>query len=157
MPRVVFKADSVSVRSHRICDCITILQCAIGGEVKVLSTISIPVYQEKRPLLTTFIYEKPMKDGEWPGWGSGILGDCGSLDPGSIPGPGPSPLTILPELDTAVRTLGIGLRNWLPTVRALVRHPVGMSDSRSVPEVRRSPLGAVELYGRSVSDHLCEL
>src|SRR5512137_2491774 len=109
MPRVVFKADSVSVRSHRICDCITILQCAIGGEVKVLSTISIPVYQEKRPLLTTFIYEKPMKDGEWPGWGSGILGDCGSLDPGSIPGPGP----ISREACAAVRACCVALRDRL--------------------------------------------
>jgi hypothetical protein len=30
-----------------------------------------------------------MEDAKRPGWGNGILGDCGSLDPGSIPGPGP--------------------------------------------------------------------
>jgi hypothetical protein len=30
-----------------------------------------------------------MEDSKWPGWGNGILGDCGSPDPGSIPGPGP--------------------------------------------------------------------
>ena len=37
-----------------------------------------------------FIYREAMKDSKWPGWGNGILGDCGSPDPGSIPGPGPT-------------------------------------------------------------------
>ncbi len=37
----------------------------------------------------------------WPGWGSGILGDCGSLDPGSIPGPGPTNLDHYPSVNFA--------------------------------------------------------
>ena len=71
-------------------------------------------------ILVRFITGKHMKDTQWPGWGSGILGDCGSLDPGSNPGPGPFDRSVLREPGTAMGTFRIGFADRLSAVGALV-------------------------------------
>ncbi len=124
-PRVMMRQRSITV---------------CGGGARKWFPIRIwPVQWRPESPLTRFIYAKDMKDSPWPGWGSGILGDCGSLDPGSIPGPGPSPLS---STGTQLRNGGTSCRFRTRAFRnsgthrraALARHP----PCPSAWDVRRS-------------------